>query len=131
MIYNAGSVPLNKQPQGDVPDVSGALTSYFQPMVFERVTKTNTGFQAVEVGNPLNFQGVIMPFNQRQLLMKPEGERAWTWWMLFAELGLLLQVDDVVIWRGKQYRVMTRGNYELYGYAGYEIVTDWTGSGPT
>lgn len=115
---------------GTTPDVSGALQDYYQAMVFEPLVKTVVGFQALEVPNPINFRGVIQPFTGRQLMLKPEGQRAWTWFLLHSDPVLTLQVDDVVLWNGKQTRVMARKDYGLYGYVVYELCQDWTGSGP-
>ncbi len=128
-IANGNAVPINFK-TGTVPDVSGALKDWFQPMIFTRLTKTVTGFEAVEIGATSAFQGIIQPFSARQLLLKPEGQRAWTWFTLHADPVLTLQVDDVVLYRGVQTRVMTRKNYVLYGYVEYEIVQDWAGAGP-
>lgn len=128
-IINGANVPLNQR-AGTVPDVSGALKDWFQPMVFEQVAKTVSGFQLVENGTPTNFWGVIQPFTNRELLLKPEGQRAWTWLMLHAEPGLALEVDEVVSYLGVQTRVMAKKDYTLYGYVQYELVQDWTGSGP-
>lgn len=129
-IANGANRPLNVQ-TGTVPDVSGALKDWFQPMTFEPVTKSNSAFQVIEVGDPINFQGVIQPFTERQLVFKPEGQRAWTWLWLHADPVLTLQVDDVVLYLGVQTRVMSRKNYDIYGYVEYQLVQDWEGSGPT
>lgn len=128
-IANGANSPINTQ-AGTVPDVSGALTDYFQPMTFTIVTKEVVGFEVVETPEEISFQGVIQPFNERQLLLKPEGERAWTWFMLHADPVLTLQVDSVVDYLGEQTRIMSRTDYELYGYVEYHLVQDWTGSGP-
>lgn len=127
IIRNAGSIPLNEQAQGTVPDVSGALQSYYQPMVFEPVQKTITGYQIVETGNPINFRGVIQPLSGRQLMMKPEGERSWNWSLLHCDTALTLSPDDVVYFRGKPTRVMTQKPFGLYGFYVYELVQDWEG----
>lgn len=128
-IANAANLPLFFK-AGTVPDVSGAMQDYFQSMVFELLQKTVAGFQVLEAPTPINFQGVIMPLTERQLLLKPEGQRAWSWFTLYADPTLTLQVDDVVLWKGKQTRVMSRKDYELYGYNEYHLVQDWTGAGP-
>lgn len=128
-IANASSLPLFFK-AGTVPDVSGAMQDYFQAMTFDLLTKTTQGFQVVETTVPITFQGVIQPYNSRQLLIKPEGQRAWTWFTLHADPTLTLQVDDVVLYKGIQTRVMTRKDYVLYGYVEYELVQDWLGSGP-
>jgi len=128
-IRNASAVPLNLQ-SGSLPDVSGAMQDYFQPMVFEKLTKTLEGFQVVETGAKINFRGLIQPYTERQLFLKSEGQRAWTWFTLYAEPVLTLQVDDVVQWNGVQTRVMSRKDYALYGFVEYHCVQDWLGSGP-
>lgn len=128
-IANGANRPLFSV-AGTVPDVSGALRDYFQSMVFEPLQKTVTGFQVVETPSPINFRGTIQPFTGRQLMLKPEGQRAWTWYTLHSDPVLKLQVDDVVLWQGKQTRVMGRKDYTLYGYVEYELVQDWSGAGP-
>lgn len=129
-ISNGSVRPLFAR-AGTVPDVSGALQDYFQAMTFERVTKTVMAGQVVETGVPYTFQGIIQPFTERQLLFKPEGQRAWTWFTLHADPVLSLQVDEVVIYKGKQTRVMARKDFFLYSYVEYHLVQDWTGSDPT
>lgn len=130
MIRNAGNTPLNRQPQGTVPDMSGALQDYYQAMVFTPVSKQVIGGEVVETGNPINFRGVIQPMSNRALQIKPEGQRAWTWLLLYADSTLGLGVDDVVIWNGVQTRVMALKDFSLYGYWVFELVQDWEGSGP-
>jgi hypothetical protein len=115
---------------GTVPDVSGAMQDYFQQMTFEVLTKTTTGFQVVETGTPINFRGVVQPFTDRQLLLKPEGQRAWSWFLVHSDPTLELEVDDVGNWNGIQTRVMAKKDYLLYGYVEYHWVQDWTGAGP-
>lgn len=129
-IANGSNRPLNTQ-AGTVPDVSGALKDYFQPMIFELVTKTTAGFQLVENAEAIEFMGVLQPFSARDLAIKPEGQRAWTWLKLHADPVLTLQVDDVVSYLGTATRVMARTDYRLYGFVEYQLVQDWTGSGPT
>lgn len=128
-IPNGKNVPINVR-TGTVPDVSGALKDWFQLMTFEPVGKIVQGFQVVETGTPIKFWGVIQPLTERQLVLKPEGQRAWTWFLLHADPVLTLQVDDVVLYLGKQTRVMSRKDYANYGYVEYHIVQDWTGAGP-
>jgi hypothetical protein len=133
-IANAANVPLNVQ-QGTIPNMGGALLDWMQQMTFTRVVKTMVGFRVVETPTDVNFWGVIQPLTERQLFLKPEGQRAWTWFQLFAQIEpqgalLTLNVDEIVTWLGKQTRVMARKDYALYSYVEYHLVQDWTGSGP-
>lgn len=130
VIRNAGSIPLDQQSIAPTPNMASSLMGYFQPMVFNSVAKSVEGFQLEEVGNPIYFRGTWQPLTERQLMLKPEGQRAWTWFLLHSDTALVLNVDDVVIWNGKQTRVMGRKDFSLYGYVEYSLVQDWTGSGP-
>lgn len=125
VISNAADRPLFAK-AGTVPDVSGALQDYYQFMVFSLITKTVVGGQVVETQDPLNFRGVIQPFTGRQLLLKPEGQRAWNWFMMHSDPGLTLKTDDIVLWEGKPTRVMAKQSFALYGYDIYHLVQDWT-----
>ena len=116
--------------QGTVPDVSGALKDWFQPLTFTLVNKDVEAFQNVEDPTPIIFWGVIQPFTERQLVLKPEGERSWSWLLMHAEPSCTLKTDDVVIYLGKQTRVASRKDYSLYGYVEYHLVQDYVGAGP-
>lgn len=129
VILNAANNPLGV-PSGTVPNVGGALLDWFQPMTFGVVTKVVTSFQVAESVVDTSFMGVIQPLTDRLMNLKPEGQRAWTWLWLHSDPSLILDVDDVVIYRGKQTRVMTRKAYDIYGYIDYHLVQDWEGSGP-
>lgn len=128
-IRNAANYPLFAI-GGTTPDVSGAMQDYYQQLTFELLTKTAIGFQAVENTLPIIFRGVIQPFSERQLALLPVGERAWSHFMLHSDPVLTLQVDDIVLWKGKQTRVAGRTDNALYGYVKYHLVQDWTGSDP-
>lgn len=131
MIFgNAKDIPLNQQ-SGTVPNVSGAMINWFQPMVFGIVVKTVQDYQVVESMEQISFQGVWQPLSSRKLMMKPEGQQSWSWFWLHSEISLKLENDQVVNYNGVQYRVMSLKDYKLYGYYEYELVEDYTGSGPT
>jgi hypothetical protein len=106
------------------------MLDWFQPMTFVQVVKRVVGFQAFETATAILFRGVIQPLQARRLMLKPEGQRAWTWLWLHSDPSLRLEVDDVVIYNGVQTRVMALKDYTLYGYVEYELCQDWTGAGP-
>lgn len=128
-ISNASSRLLTET-SGTLPDVSGALLDYFQAMTFVHVGKVVDEFIVTETPTDIDFQGVIQPFGARQLAMKPEGQRAWKWWMLHAQPGITLEPDEVVSYQGTQYRVRSQNDYGLYSYVSYELTEDYSGAGP-
>ena len=134
-IINASNIPINEQ-TGSIPNVGGALLDWFQQMTFTLVTKTTQAFQVIETATNINFLGIIQPLTGRQLALKPEGERRWNWISVHAQCAdnnaiVNLKPDDVIIYLTKQYRIMLSKNYANYGYIYYELVEDYTGSGPT
>lgn len=131
MIFKNGKdVPIDEN-SGTLPNMSGTLDGWLQKMIFEVVTKVTSAYQVVETGEEFEFMGVWQPFSKRQLQMKPEGQQAWKWFTVHAQTGIPLSPDMVIIYRGTQYRVMADLNYNEYGYYEYELIQDYTGSGPT
>jgi hypothetical protein len=133
-IANGANVPLNVQ-QGTTPNMGVALLDYFQLMTFTQIVKTVVAFQLIETPTNITFWGIIQPLQGRQLQMKPEGQRSWNWTSVYAQAGpvgsvLSLLPDEIIIYLGRQYRVMTARSYAIYGYVYYELVEDYSGSGP-
>lgn len=128
-IQNASDIPLT-QNQGNLPNMGDALLSWFQAMTFTVVTKQTVNFVVVETGTDVSFQGVWQPFGPQDLAIKPRGERDWKWFMVHADPTLVLSPDDVVKYQGTQYRVKEKLDYVPYGYVQYNLIQDFTGSGP-
>lgn len=134
-ITNGCNIPVNVQ-TGTIPNMGGALLDYMQLMTFTRITKSVVAFREYETSEDISFWGVMQPLTTRDLVLKPEGQRAWSWYRLIAQaspLGSLLKlnVDEIVLWLGKQTRVMSTQNFSLYSYIEYQLVQDWTGEPPT
>jgi hypothetical protein len=130
-IFNAASIPLNQKPSGNFPQLGGALLSWFQPMQFSVVTKTNgIDLLVTETMSVVEFLGVWQPFSAQMLELIPEGQRDWKWFTCHAQPGLALSPDDVVTYVGMQYRVMQKLDYTLNAYIEYHLVQDYEGSGP-
>lgn len=125
-IFNAKDRDLSAV-AGDVPDVSGALFSYFQEMTFTIVSKTVVNFQVVETATNIVFQGVWMPARTQDLMIKPEGQRKWKYFKVFSQINVELDPDDIITYRGTQYRVVAKRDENLYGYFEMDLCEDYTG----
>lgn len=129
-IWNAKDVSLANNP-GTLPNMADTIANWFQLLTFKQVVKKTINFQTVETASPLEFQGVVQPFTSQQLAMKPEGQRAWKWFTIHAWPTLILKPDDVIINQaGTQFRVMEKLDFKEYGYVRYEMIEDYSGSGP-
>lgn len=113
-----------------VPNMSGTLTGWMQKLTFDIITKTIENYEVKEVAERFVFEGVFQPLSFKQLQMKPELQRAWSWFQIHSQTNIYLKLDDVIRFRGKQYRVMFLGEYELYGFYEYHVCEDYEGSGP-
>lgn len=123
-IVNARDYDLT-QATGNLPNVSEAMTNWFQPMIFNLITKETVNFLNKETSNLITFQGVWQPYTAQQLLILPEGQRAWKWFMLHAEISLILEPDQIVEYESVRYRVMLKKDYQKYGYIEYSLIEDY------
>lgn len=103
-------------------DLTGAFWDLTDPIVFTLVQTAAVDFEAIDTPQrDIYFDGMLQPMKPRDLLIKPEGERKWKWWMLFTEQelqpGNILQDES-----GSSYRVMSTVRWDLAGYRGYEII---------
>ncbi len=129
-IKNASDTLLTEN-SGTLPQMGDVLSTYYQPMTFGIVTKEVVNSLVVETVEEVSFQGVWQPFHETQLQMMPRGQRDWSWWMLHSTTNLVLEGDMVIRYLGQQYRVMKVWPYELYGYRHYDLIEDFSGSGPS
>lgn len=109
-----------------LPNLTNAVRAWTQPFTFKRVTKSIVDYQAVETLVDVSFKGVVAPLRQTDLDIKPEGQRQWRWLEIHSTTDLQLALDDKLIWKAVNYRVMASHNWEDYGYWRYEIAEAFT-----
>lgn len=129
-IKNGSDIPMN-QTGGNLPQVQGAMQTWFRPMTFMIVAKVIKNYLVKETGTVVDFLGVWQVLSAQKLMMKPEGQRQWKWFMVHAETSLILDPDMVITYNGTQYRVESKRDYKEYGYVEYHLYQDYTGVGPT
>ena len=110
--------------------MSDTLNSYLQKIIFNIVTKITEDMIVKETTEDISFMGVWQPFTFQQLSIKPVDQRAWSWFMVHSKTSLTLKPDDVIKYKGLQYRVMEVGNYNEYGFFEYHVILDTQGAGP-
>jgi hypothetical protein len=131
MISSIGIPSANTRSVSDaastLPSMSGTITGWFRPLVLGRVTKSIVDGETKEAVFEQRCQGVIQPFDDRKLKVKPEGQRSWNWQMLHTTPNVKLRNDEEFKIKGTPYRVMSQKDYSEYGYVTYELVQDYTG----
>ena len=108
-----------------VPNMRGAIINWFRPLQAERITTTIVDGLAKEIRRPFNTAGVFNPMKPREVLLKPEGDRTFRWFVLYVGREIELKPNDVVIRKGVPYRVMGPLPIEDYGIKRYELTEDY------
>ena len=125
-ITNAASILLDEI-TGTLPNMSGTLVNYFQNLEFNVITKTVVNFKLIETKTTVAFRGVVEAITGQQLMIKPEGQRNWTWINVWALPNLVLKPDDIFEYKGVRYRVMKRNDWRAYGYVQYDCCEQYEG----
>ena len=109
---------------GNFPNMIDAMAEWMGPLTFNLSTTVVSNFQSTETLIPVKFFGVFYPSTPQQIMMKPEGQRQWTWWTLLTSYSLSIS-DIMIAPDGVKYRVQTKVDYSKAGYYQYELVKDW------
>lgn len=129
MISNAKNRSLNSQSPG-LPNMSSTLDGWLQKLKLYIVSTTVEAFQTVEQRQEVSFLGVWQPMSVSQIERKPKEWREFHWYMLHSKTDLELKFKDRIEYKGNNYKVLTVGPYDDYGYFYYELVEDFKGIGP-
>lgn len=108
-----------------LPNVSGGMRNWFLPIVFTCIKKEVINFKEVETHENISFKGVMQPMKPQELQFKPEGQRDWKWHVCHTEVGTPFNLDDVVLYNGVKYRVLSKADFSKYGYLKYDLVEDY------
>lgn len=104
------------------PDVSEAIQGWMRPIVLIRILKVVANFEVSNVRTRIPTLGMVQPFGNRELRLKPEGERSWDWQMLHVLSDVDLKNGEEFQIGNTRYRVMSNAKWSDYGYISYELV---------
>jgi hypothetical protein len=113
-----------------MPQMTSTMSGWLVPITLGIVRKEQNGFTIREFVEEVSFKGVWQPLEMSRLQIKEDGQRHWNWYWLHTPMDLKIKIDDVVMFQGQQYRVMSDKNYSLNGFYEYELIEDYTGAGP-
>jgi len=129
MIANACNVTLDRSPMG-LPQVRGVMAGFTRKMTFGIVKKRQDNFETIEAVTQVTVDASWQPFSAQRLLLKPEGQRKWKWFMIHATPALQLEPDALITYQGTRYRVMEKFDYSANGYVQYDVVDAYTHGTP-
>ena len=125
-IINAKDTLLD-QVTGNLPNVSSAMLDWFQPITFILIKKSVVNFKLLEDRSPYVFMGIVESITPTKLAMKPEGQRSWNYLNVWTLPNVMLKIDDIFNYMGKDYRVERKNDWSQYGYLEFECVESYIG----
>ena len=110
------------------PHVETVLNGSLTPVTFELITSVQNEdtFEAEEKVVTIATSAVIQPLRTRELALKPEGERSWSWYKVYALPQLRLKPGDRIKISETTFRVMGLKDWRSKGYMYYELVDAYT-----
>lgn len=108
----------------DVPDVSDAILGFLRQAKIGIVQKDNIDGYAQEITLWENSMAHVQPMPENMVILK-EGNRSWSWFLIYVESQVVLKTDEVIELFGTRYRIMQKGNWAEYGYIQYHAIEDY------
>lgn len=120
-----------KQIGSGMPQMHAAFSGWIANVRLAKRTQSVDGFGNVtDQDIYISFRGTIQPLSPRQIALKPEGQRSWTWLQIHClATSLDLRPNDRISWNGAIYKVMALLDYSLNGFIEYHLVRDFQTGG--
>lgn len=124
-IVNGKDLPMGQALAG-LPDVSGAVIQFFQPVTIGIINATQVnGRTQTIVAKYCDTQGVRIATDNKVVYSKT-GERFWAHEDIYFMRDVILKIDDLFLFNQKQYRVLAIEQWTEYGYNKYTVLQDYT-----
>lgn len=123
------AAPLNQI--SGMPQINPAFSGWQTPITLIKITQV-TDSNGIVTNNQtsMTFQGVIQPLSPQQVMLKPEGQRAWTWLQIHCFSGPQnLTTNDLVTYNGIEYKIMGVLDYSLDNYIEYNLIKNYQDDG--
>lgn len=104
-----------------LPNLSGPIKAYMQTITFDLIHKELVDFELKETRTTVTTRGVRQPVDPQRLQIMEEGQRAWKYECLHLLPTVKINIDDIVIFKDVQYRVVEKYDCTEYGYVEYMI----------
>ncbi len=118
---------INVSEANNQPKMQAAFGGWSSAMQIFLLTQTVLDDGTVEDTQTLvNLRGVFQPLQPKKIALKPEGQRAWSWYQMhIAGDAKGLKVNDRILWRGVQYKIMASNNYSQNNFWEFHLIEDY------
>jgi hypothetical protein len=122
---SAGTKTLNGI--NSLPRMAAAFYGWGSTLLLVKITQQIVDGFVQDIAQQIPFHGVVQPLSPKQLMLKPEGERAWTWLQIHVQASspVKLTPNDRVMYNCQKYKIMARLDYSANNYVEYHAVEDF------
>ena len=110
-----------------MPQISAAFSGWGVTLLLVKITQQIVDGFVQEIPHQIPFHGVVQPLSPKQLMLKPEGERAWTWLQIHMQASspVKLAPNDRIMYNGQKYKIMARLDYTADNYVELHACQDY------
>lgn len=121
----AGGQSLNSV--SGMPQMNAAFCNWGVALLLVRITQQIIDGLVQEIPQEIPFHGVVQPLSPKQIMLKPEGERAWTWLQIHVQASspVKLVPNDRFLYNCQKYKIMGRLDYTANNYIEYHAIQDF------
>lgn len=110
-----------------MPNVSAALNGWQRAITLQKRTQIVDGYGGITFTLVnFTFMGTVQPLQAKQIELKPEGQRSWTWLQIHIQQpGFSLTTNDEILINGTIFKVMGQKDYTENGYIEYHCAYEY------
>ena len=108
-----------------IPKIQVALNGWESAITMIKITPSNVDGEIINTGTEINFNGVVQPLTAEALRLKPLESRSWEWLMIHTRVEIELKTNDLVNYKGSDFKVMAKKDYSENGYYEYHLVRNY------
>lgn len=115
-----------------MPQMNAAFSNWDVALLLVHITQQIIDGFVRDIPHEIPFHGVVQPLSPKQIALKPEGERAWTWLQVHVQASspVKLTPNDRFLYNCVAYKVMARLDYTADNYIEYHAVQDYQNGQP-
>lgn len=110
-----------------MPQINAAFSGWGVTLLLVRITQQIVDGFVHDIPQQIPFHGVVQPLSPKQLMLKPEGERAWTWLQIHMQASspVKLAPNDRIMYNDRKYKIMARLDYTADNYVELHATEDY------
>lgn len=118
----------NKRLSQNLPNMSQTIIGWFQPITFVKISREIVDYEQVLTETTIKTQGVVQPYKPEPLEIQQAGTRSWIWQDMHCLPDVVLNTDEIIIYKNVKYKVLFKKDYTEYGYVEYMLCEAFEGA---